>query len=1320
MNRRVCALLLGILLILGGVPTGASVKETHRYRGGVINPFFEGYLKVLPNSTEEEKEALLTLIEAMLNGTLNGEITVSDTMKIKNAQWNGTDLIFEIWWYDGINPVAIKTYRWRNPRQALQLVHQMKNGKASEESIEEAFTVEPLTISYAVHIEDVDYLTNDGSGEYVLLHNPGLSTVSLLGWYIMDEYAYNNPSCWINNTIPRDDCIDSYGKDHVVGFSINIPPGAVVKIPIASSPYNAILNNDGDTVYLINDKGYVAGMYSYSASPEITVEGISYYPNPLREGDYMDLTIVLDNRGALDGTGTIEVYIDGKLVKSSTETVWKYHIWYYKMYDVWKATSGTHVLTVKFVPQYDGEVSSKSITFTVSASEPYITEVTHNDLVEGYPAKFHVDVVNPDGERKDIILKLFVDGVGVDTVTSYVYEEWGFDLQWSNPEKEFHKVEIKLYDESGTVLYSQWAGTLYFRPNTPPEIESLQLPSWVYANEWSNGTIQVYDSEGDLVDVEVNVIGRFSFTRSNLLPGVPHEFPLAPIYNHTNCRENVTVEFTPRDQYGMTGETVTKVLTVVTDSDRDGWCNGLELEYGTNPYNNDTDGDGVIDPRDVDPLRDAVVELYLFRARALDPAEDDDQDWNVDFRIDATFKAGSITQTLKEDLPDNTQDVENMAMLTNDPFENTQKEAVAVLKFNPPDNVETVEIDLKLVDRDSGFIIDNPDEIMDISPRPGDNEEGKVARLFFSLKNGTWWGDDYINDHKDYFGYGHLSGCGDGSCGDINPSTDIEPFSKYYDELESLGYDLSVVNITDVQGWDGIESLELKDHQTGTLYQYTNPDEAVLFTLVLPNGTQRRVLIINRRNAEVKTMELNEEVSATSTGGVDKDANMSNLTTNATPKAKNEAKYEATLIFRRGGDSIKTLSTESVSSSENSTETSSLTFDAVATSTDVDEDDAEIWFLIKTNDDDGIPFHRELELNKELGTNRFSPSINDAYGDYDGDGVPNSVELFIGKNPAKPDVLGIKLSVAVGWNADEDYLKKLIKGFQRASQVVYDYTDGYAMIVSVNITNNALNTDAWIHSMIKIEEGDSNNFRTFPKFGYWEENMKGITILHETFSGNYPNEPDYYKGIAHELGHLVFGFGEDYQPPIKWDPDEEGKPSEFYYWDLVSLLEKYNISGFERLHTIMETLPYIGTELSTNDHLGLETDYDWFYYEQLVRYNEILMNKTGHNLVELIENHGGQIDSLKQLMPDHWQTNYTIDGIIMNMTSEWEVVFALLARGHNVSVDYSPQVDAGLYLDLDFNNIDDNTLPDGYTPWAGPYTGVGYYMRFLIKTPEEG
>lgn len=59
----------------------------------------------------------------------------------------------------------------------------------------------------------------------------------------------------------------------------------------------------------------------------------------------------------------------------------------------------------------------------------------------------------------------------------------------------------------------------------------------------------------------------------------------------------------------------------------------------------------------------------------------------------------------------------------------------------------------------------------------------------------------------------------------------------------------------------------------------------------------------------------------------------------------------------------------------------------------------------------------------------------DAYGDYDGDGVPNAVELFIGKDPVVRDVLGVHLNVSIEWNASEDEIKAFIKSFQRASQV---------------------------------------------------------------------------------------------------------------------------------------------------------------------------------------------------------------------------------------------------------------------------------------------
>jgi len=38
------------------------------------------------------------------------------------------------------------------------------------------------------------------------------------------------------------------------------------------------------------------------------------------------------------------------------------------------------------------------------------------------------------------------------------------------------------------------------------------------------------------------------------------------------------------------------------DSDSDGWSDGKEKMMGTNPFNRDTDGDGIADPADPNPL----------------------------------------------------------------------------------------------------------------------------------------------------------------------------------------------------------------------------------------------------------------------------------------------------------------------------------------------------------------------------------------------------------------------------------------------------------------------------------------------------------------------------------------------------------------------------------------------------------------------------------------------------------------------------------------------------------------------------------------------
>jgi len=40
------------------------------------------------------------------------------------------------------------------------------------------------------------------------------------------------------------------------------------------------------------------------------------------------------------------------------------------------------------------------------------------------------------------------------------------------------------------------------------------------------------------------------------------------------------------------------------------------------------------------------------------------------------------------------------------------------------------------------------------------------------------------------------------------------------------------------------------------------------------------------------------------------------------------------------------------------------------------------------------------------------------------------VKLFTSNDLVKPDILGIKLTVAVGWNASQTYLIQLVKGFR--------------------------------------------------------------------------------------------------------------------------------------------------------------------------------------------------------------------------------------------------------------------------------------------------
>jgi len=87
---------------------------------------------------------------------------------------------------------------------------------------------------------------------------------------------------------------------------------------------------------------------------------------------------------------------------------------------------------------------------------------------------------------------------------------------------------------------------------------------------------------------------------------------------------------------------------------------------------------------------------------------------------------------------------------------------------NVDDSKEKVTIEVKLFEK-----VGNEKIQCDISPRKGEYSEGKTLKLTYSLKNGSWWGDDFLGDAN---GYGHASGTEDG----VYDENDCEIFFDIY------------------------------------------------------------------------------------------------------------------------------------------------------------------------------------------------------------------------------------------------------------------------------------------------------------------------------------------------------------------------------------------------------------------------------------------------------------------------------------------------------------------------------------------------------------
>jgi len=764
--------------------------------------------------------------------------------------------------------------------------------------------------------------------------------------------------------------------------------------------------------------------------------------------------------------------------------------------------------------------------------------------------------------------------------------------------------------------------------NPDVEIRDISYPDRICGSRETTFTVQLYNAGQftGIGTVELYIDGDLAgSTTIDIQPGellnVPFQVDVPPSGSH-----QVTAVYDSK----FSTESRTETFEV-NDNDCDGWLNEIEAEYGTNPDNPDTDGDGVLDPDDMDPLSDLKVEIDVFRIRGLDALPDS----SMGFRIRGKAIEGTDEQSFSKTifLDQNENDFEKYLPAGKSPLGSIQDQAIATIEVDVPDYWDSVTVIFN-----ASIVMNDLSEIpLDISPQPDKRE----ALLYFNVLKGTWSGDDAPNDHNVRYGYGHLSGAGDGSGSyGEGPGGYTEPFSKYYGDLEALGYNLSVVNITSVRGWDGLDEIDYLSSKGPT--RVLKPAEVVEFTLKLPDGSIKKVLLINKHGARIVPFK--------------PPRGPLRVKTDVPLDDRFKAELEK---IKNGSFLVKGRFLTGVLPVPRNVE--------VYTVDSPDEDDAEIWFLVRVIDEDGdsIPYYRELGLNYDLEqsnyTKRFDPRKNDMYGDYDGDGVPNSAELFIGKDPAKPDVLGINLTVAVGWNATSLELSQILKGFQRASQVIYDYTDGYAMITEISIKNNVQEgSEEWKNSDIVIYPDEYNSLGTYVCGGYWDRVTPNI-VLHRIYASTYPNAPKYYRGIAHEIGHSVFWLYDEYYDKNKVD------------------YRTYLLGGLENPpHSIMnDAVNY--TEASTWE------EYDRFH------------------------------DYLKQLFGSEWFTHTTFHYYYWNVPG-WNVLFRVLKGGtiKDPEKGYEIKVNTNICIDLDFNGSCDSEI-GSYVSLTGPYTGVGYFMEVIVN-----
>jgi len=511
------------------------------------------------------------------------------------------------------------------------------------------------------------------------------------------------------------------------------------------------------------------------------------------------------------------------------------------------------------------------------------------------------------------------------------------------------------------------------------------------------------------------------------------------------------------------------------DTDDDGLSDGAEvLSYGTSPIDDDTDDDQWSDG--------AEINKYYTNPNNPDTDGDgtsDSKDYDplVNLHVYVYIKEILQSGDWVDGWPNKKGDF-YVKVAVNGVWKKSKQFAGDDAHVYPritygwdvPDGIRIVDVTIQLWDNDPK---PNPDDHVDISGW------GKTLDLHYNVRTGMWSGEDYYQDRN---GFGHASGHEDGSYGWDDNDCDIW-FDIYQNDYDSdrIPY---LQEILPNQG-----KLERRAdgsyYSGGALYvknnraQYRIPSGYIKYSGGKTYGT-----------VDLFELGFNEGDFAT--------ANTWQIT--------------------RGSRVYASLSTPKI----NKVESASLYFELKRygrnhyMSIEVTYyTDPRVWDW--DSDLDGMPDWWELRY----GLDRINPG--DAGGDADHDRLINKAEYGIGTDPR---FFEINLWVSLNWDASSSYMSKIAKGIRKASDFIYDVTDGRMYFRYVLLRDNSAGygtADVQVDSGGIWPQASVGGIDSSGDHIYMPQYFNGK----DTKKGN-PDGGSWYKTLAHEFGHYGMYFYDEY------------------------------------------------------------------------------------------------------------------------------------------------------------------------------------------------